>query len=277
MTRDRLLTLILFLISLIYGFVVASSKESIHNIESFLSLSNKKHLAIESFSLSATLSDRLFGRRIFSIRSFCVSVLFSALAFIVFLTIAVLTTPWLALYFNAVHFYARFHEITGVVGITSAIGIAIALFVEFLYVSKTRSIIREFLITNISSKRICLFFLVDIVTTVLLLILTIPIGIITALYCAQIYEPNIDISKSAIFITDYVSGTASELTLYNMKQFGFDAYNLDSYFDIAYSSVQLIYEQLHYRFVPYFLYNVEATDVKAGNCLLDVPRRNPYV
>ncbi len=151
----------------------------------FLESKSIERVVGRSVFVSYRIFDLAFGHKILSWRAFLVSSAFSSLSFLLSFLIAALTTPglwWFVITFFSDHTYAsddfqRYEEL----GITATLALIVSsLAAEFLYVTKSRLILRSLRIhssyLNLASK-----IFLDITTTFVLFVMVTPLTIILTL------------------------------------------------------------------------------------------------
>lgn len=183
---------------------------------------------------------------------------------------AVGTTPWLETYFT----HARFlRMLTTVGGTSSMVVLALSLLAEYLYVTKTRFLLRCFVVHS-RPKSLLALAVLDMMTTYLLLLLTMPFIIIVMLYVSQIADPEIDIARSIVSLGVFAELDAEGRMVTTEYPTPFSAYDLSGYCQIAYTSAIAIYSELYFKFRPYILLivaSLQVSDPKTQQNLVVVP------
>jgi hypothetical protein len=212
-----------------------------HGISVFTeTAASRKGLISRAFFLSSQISDRIFGDRLFSVRAIGWS-LFLSVGFFTFCFLgAIYTTPWLStIVYNT--------QITFDL-IPSIFLLMMMLFLEYIYVTKTRWILKTIVANYYSqSWKIFGFFFIDIISTYWMLVVGLSLMIFAMMYCMQIYSPNINISKSIFFspILENYGEAQQEILSYGPS---FDAYDLIGYINVVVAIVQRIFEEFRSQF-----------------------------
>jgi len=161
------------------------------------------HLAARSAFLSYVLVDRVFGRRLFSLRAIFASALLSSAFFVGSFSIAMLTTPgiwrFVLLYFNHDEPPGDLPHYEAMLKITSLALVLSSMIAEFFFVLKSRAILRTL---KFESSIIELVYKItlDVTTTLAMFIVTTPITILVALVLLNNLNPGLDLSH--VFIEE---------------------------------------------------------------------------
>ncbi len=216
------------------------------HIDIWIQTANKRDIFPKAFTLSEQLANVCFGKRLVSARAMVCSLIFSSVFFWGSLEIAFYTTPGLMRDIN-------WHGTGSIVIIISL------LLLEYLYVTKTRLILRTIVNERRSQHKILMFFMIDLITTYWMLLFGLAFVLLLSFYCEQIYRTDIDISSSALAVA-YSKG--------NRVFIVWNPYDPAAFFNAVSTFAYLLLDQIASGFRAFFeteLWSKTGTTEKGGS------------
>lgn len=230
MSSEVISVLISAVVSIYFG-ICCNALSKKENIDIWIKTADKHDILQKAFALSSRLADGLFGERLVSARAIIWSFILSISFFGLCLWIAFYTTPALM---SDIHWY----------GLPSILIVSVALTMEYLYVTKTRLILKTIAKDERrSSWKISTFFFIDLISTYWLFVVGLSLVLLLALFSEQIYRTDINITTSAL-ATSEVDGRRIMIP--------WNPYFAADFFKVMATITYRIYEQVASGFQAFF-------------------------
>jgi len=200
------------------------------NIDEWVQSSDQEQVVQRAFRLSAKLAERTFGKKLFSIQALIVSFGLSIIIFGISLLLALYTTPGLGKYLERG-------------GLAEGLIVAVLVVSEYIYVTKTRVILKVISKEYKRVWKISGFFMLDLITTYWILVVMSAFIIVMAIYIEQIHDKMLDASHNLFAIVAGVPGRkASFVAGY------WNAFSLYDYLLIMVKLIGLLYIEAASKF-----------------------------